>query len=211
MARLGIVALLASNIFMLAFAIAVLGGWLILPQASFTEGAWIEVSTATILLTSALLIAVWRPYPQTWLWPACLLTMGLRELDLHKAFTSSSIFKSRFYLGDAPTHEKLAGLVVIGLLIYLLYCCAKRVPDILHQLRQGSLIVWLAVNALLLMGLGRAIDSMSRILPWLHQRLPAHAQTMHAEEVLELGGSIVMLAACIIWLWKQKAKPPAAG
>lgn len=61
---------------------------------------------------------------------------GARELDLHKAYTTMSILKSRFYLGDAPLTQKLAGLLVIGMLV----------AAVLFLLKRYGLLAWRAMR-----------------------------------------------------------------
>ena len=44
---------------------------------------------------------------------------AMRELDWHKAWTTDSVLKSRFYLSDVtPIYEKVIGGGVILLLLY---------------------------------------------------------------------------------------------
>ena len=47
---------------------------------------------------------------------------GCRELDFDKAFTTIGILKSRFFVSpDVPLGEKLAGFIVISILIWSVY------------------------------------------------------------------------------------------
>lgn len=96
--------------------------WLELPadavMAITRENGPIELPTA--LLWFALAFGIWHAKPgraerAAWVALSALsAAFGARELDLHKAWTSMSILKSRFYLGEGPLAEKLIGLAVIG-------------------------------------------------------------------------------------------------
>jgi len=67
-----------------------------------------------------------------------LFGFGARELDLHKAFTDTSVLKVSFYLGDAPwAHKLLALAVVLSVLAALGTLLIRYTHRVWQGLRQG--------------------------------------------------------------------------
>src|SRR5690606_27324264 len=63
---------------------------------------------------------------------------GARELDLHKAFTGTSVLKVSFYLGPAPLAHKLVALGAVGVVLAaVLYLLARHGRSVWRGLRQG--------------------------------------------------------------------------
>ena len=187
--------------------------WLELPprtvMAITGEDGPVELPSA--LLWFALAFGIWtgaRPPVKdrlAWLAMSLLfLAFGARELDLHKAFTTMSILKSRFYLGDVPIGEKLAGLAVIGLLGAAVLLLLKRYGRVLwRELRQRTpwalAIATFVATLVLAKVLDRAIYGYG-----LKVTLSGHALVGSLEELIELSLPLVAAVGFSLGL-----RPPA--
>lgn len=96
--------------------------WFFTPQEVFRlthERGPVERPTEVLYVLVALgMWALRRPSDAFRLWLALsvtLLAFGMREMDLHKAWTGTSVLKVSFYLGPAPLHHKLVALPVLAL------------------------------------------------------------------------------------------------
>jgi hypothetical protein len=107
---------------LLAIAVGV-ALWALVPPrplaALLKEGGVVETLTEVLFVLVA--AAVW------YLWPAmrggwrsrlalsvCFVAFAAREMDLHIAFTGTSVLKVSFYLRDAPWHQKVVALGVVS-------------------------------------------------------------------------------------------------
>lgn len=126
-----------------------------------------------------------------------VLLFGLRELDFDKRFTSMGLLKARLYTSsDAPAFEKLIGLLLIALLLYLAVTIVRRhYRRFIYGVRSLSPI---HVNALLIvvfLVVSKTLDGIARKLGAfgvaIAQDLSAHLATL--EEILELGVPILIL------------------
>src|SRR5690606_5600180 len=74
-----------------------------------------EITAALYFLVAAYVLVAGAPQAEPSLaLPLCIVLCGFgaRELDLHKAFTGTSVLKVSFYLGPAPVAHKLVALGV---------------------------------------------------------------------------------------------------
>ena len=140
---------------------------------------------------------------KSWLYFSILMVLAaMRELDLHKEWTTDSILKSNFYKSmDTPVIEKIIGGAVILLLLYMAFYFAKRLPkwigDLWH-LREQAWAIGLALGCLTV---AKLMDSMSRWLPFLadfHAENRAFLGVM--EESLEMTGSLFFVLVCLCGL-----------
>lgn len=82
------------------------------------------VESLTVLLYLLVAVALWCvPRPLAQAAPRLALTVMLaafaaRELDLHKAFTGTSVLKVSFYLRDHPLHQKITALPILAVIAF---------------------------------------------------------------------------------------------
>lgn len=128
---------------------------------------------------------------------------GMRELDLHKAFTTTGIFKIRFFTSsEVPFYEKIFGLLVIAALIYMLYALIRHQTK--NYLTEVRAFTPLALGATLVAGLvvvSKTIDGLERKLESIgltaSSLIAEHSTSL--EEILELGIPIVMIIAFLYY------------
>lgn len=139
-----------------------------------------------------------------------LITLfGLRELDFDKRFTTMGILKSRFYTSDlVPLAEKLIGLMVFSLLLYVVIRIIKdhtatfaagvrnKVPQHLGTLSAIAVLV-----------LSKSIDGLDRKLGGVGITVDPLVATYFGtiEEVLELGIPLLIFATLTLYLSNQGA------
>ncbi|MCG8426195.1 MAG: hypothetical protein MI754_02415 [Chromatiales bacterium] len=164
------------------------------------EAGVVEFTTAVGYLLCALLILYegklqyLRKYHYFFL---IIVLFGLRELDFHKQFTSMSILKSRFYLSsDVPVMEKVIGLLVILLLIYIVYSIIKNhFSRFIADLKKRSIVAIGAANAILFLVVSKVMDGLERKLKpvgvELSDRLGEYVFAL--EEILELGIPYILM------------------
>lgn len=176
-----------------------------------SEGGPIDLPSAVLHFVCFALVVISggfsyiRKYPYFALAP---LLFGMRELDFDKRFTTTGIFKTRFYLRpDVPMHEKLIGGIITLALVTLVCAMIKNhFKDFVAELRQRSvlgigaaLIVTLLVIAKTLDGAARKCLSMGYHLGHL-----AAGCADTGEEVLELGIPILMILVFSYYFRQQR-------
>ena len=170
------------------------------------EGGAIETTTEITFALVALLafVLLFKMRDKIWLYFAILMVAAsMREMDLHKAWTTDSIFKSRFYSGDAaPFYEKMFGLLVILALVFCLIQFIRHIPAWISNVMKFQPIALSVLMGLGTLGLGKTLDSMARILPFLAD---FHAQNRALlrlfEESLEMTSSFFFLLTCLLALF----------
>ena len=187
----------------LGAALALLGGAVAAalsfdPAAGLVdEGGPIEAATVGALAAAAVLALRAR------LWAAAvvLALLAARELDLDKTTLSGGILKSRFYLGDAPLPEKAVGLAVVLLALGALAALARGLPAWWRALRAGRGWAWCLPAAAAAVVVAKSIDGLGRKLAPLGVELSAAAGAwvVRAEEALELGFALLLVAALVLW------------
>lgn len=185
-----------------------------LALALIQENGPIETATAAFFFIGSLLIFTGPEIARRWPAAAILLIFGLRELDFHSRFTTMNLTKSRFYLSpDVPFAEKLFGLCVLLFFLVCIYLLIKHYgKTFLRQLRLlDGLSVTLATSFLFLV-VAKSIDGLPRKLKPLGITMDDTARLLATagEELLELGGSILMLTCAIVArkLGRSRIKQP---
>lgn len=164
------------------------------------EGGPVEVPSAILHFVCFALVAVrggtsfFRRYPYFTLMP---LIFGMRELDFDKRFTTTGIFKSRFYLRpDVPLHEKIIGaLVILAISTLVLMMLRDHARDFFTALKNRSVIaVGAALTIFLAVG-SKSLDGLERKCRGLGFQLNQVVATYSSplEEILELGIPIIMI------------------
>lgn len=147
--------------------------WAVLPTerllAFLEEGGPVEASTAALYFIIA--FALWfarRPGDDGCTWLAlCVVfaAFGARELDLHKAWTGTSVLKVSFYLRDAPLHQKLTALpIVLAVGVSALYLVAKFAMPLWRALKQLDPVAVTMVCFFVTMFVSKVFDRSINIL-----------------------------------------------
>ena len=202
----------------LVAVLAALALWLELPpetvMAITGENGPIELPSA--LLWFALAFGIWRtaqpPVTDRLAGGALRLlfaAFGARELDLHKAWTTMSILKSRFYVGHVAPAEKLAGLVVVGTLAVV----------VLMLLTRYRVVVWRELRQRTPWSFGVATFVATLVIAKLLDRavygygLPVteggHALVVALEELLELSLPVIAGIGLLLGLRPHAVALPA--
>lgn len=131
-----------------------------------------------------------------------MLMAAAREMDWHKAFTSDSILKTRFYLrAETPFYEKFVGLVCIALLIYCVWQLIKHSPEFIRRVLQLCPYASSVFLGLGMICTAKLLDSMDRILPFASNfKAQHHAYLTLIEESFEIAAAMIffMLAAVLL-------------
>ena len=194
----------AAGLVALCAAVAVLAWWLLAPEAVMLlmdESGPIEETTAVLyFLVAAYVLVAGVPQAEPSLpLPLCVVLCGFgaRELDLHKAFTETSVLKVSFYLGDAPlAHKLVAAVVVLAVLAALLHLLVRHGRTVWRGLRQGHpAAVTVAVFAVAMVA-AKVIDRSRMVLLedfGVAIGTSATALFIALEETLEFGLPLIVL------------------
>lgn len=167
------------------------------------EGGFVETATAFLFGMAGLLgFAFWIKgrKKSDFIFASLMILAAMRELDLHREWTTDSILKSRFYISpETPLFEKIIGGVVILFLIYAVFFLVKQLPSWIKKLWGFHPQSWAILLGLGMLVSGKIIDSMARILPFLSE---FHADNRDflglAEESFELTGALFFLIFCLL-------------
>lgn len=157
----------------------------------YSEGQLIENATVLLYGAALALLLGWsNGERELRLLIALVVSLcAFRELDLHKAYTSESLFKISYYIrGDDPIMGRVvAGIIVVAILALLfrtlIYC-----RNLFKELWAGRPFAYSALTAILLLPFSKALDSGPRMI---HKHfdidLPADVRLwlQVAEETLE--------------------------
>lgn len=187
-------------------------------EAVSQEGRWIEnISVVFLLQAVALgLYAAYKSGDRGWyLYSYLALAAALRELDAHRAVTSDSILKSRFYVTpEYPLWEKLFGIAFILSLLFCIVKLAQRLPASLKALWQGVIHVQAIYVCLGLYTVAKIFDGFFRRFPGLsHLRDDYGVILLYAEESMEMIGAFFLMYAAFYYVLhrcEQSARITAA-
>jgi hypothetical protein len=188
--------------------------WLVLPTSQaadlLVEGGLVE--TATVVMYGVAIFALFwyrSAVSDRLAWAALLIVavaFGAREMDLHLAWTDISMLKSRFYLGAAPAHQKLAGFLAAATTIAaLLYLAARYGAPTLRLLRRQSPYAVTAAVFLATLVVSKMLDrSVSILTEDAGIAISAAAQVLvqSIEEMLELA----LPALIVLGLLQQRSR-----
>ena len=172
----------------------------------------IETLSALGYFLSALFMIVrgkWAYLKKYYYFFILVLLFGLRELDFDKKFTTMGIFKSKFYLSSSvPWSEKFIGLLVVGLLLYIIVSIVKNhSKDFLLNIKNfspvyiGSLLVFLVLFvAKTLDGIGRKLGDFGFVM---EEEYVSYFEAI--EEILELGIPLLIIATLFIYFSRQNS------
>ena len=127
-----------------------------------------------------------------------MFTAAAREMDLHKSFTSDSIFKIKFYTSDAPVGEKLGGAIFIILLFLSLAALIRILFKRWRQIRYSNTPVVMTLAGLGFLACGKFLDGMARYVPALAGFKFEHDALFRvAEETIETAGALLFVMAAL--------------
>lgn len=197
-------------------------GWLIIAWVAsndiadiFAESGPVEMASAAFLMLAA--GALFRDMGRRRAWgdwhlAVLALAAGLRELDWDKAFTDSGVLSLRLYSGTAPAGQKMAGGLVLILLVWAgLRLLRRDLVPWWHALQRGTLSLWLMLAVSGLYAAAKLLDGLGRKLASWGIELSEQASRAAglAEEGLELAGAMLVLQAVAL---RQAGRPePALG
>ncbi|MBA3034993.1 MAG: hypothetical protein FP814_00710 [Desulfobacterium sp.] len=164
------------------------------------EGGLVETATALGYFLSVLYIAYKGRLPffkHYYYFYILILLFGFRELDFDKKFTKIGILKTRFFVSpDVPVMEKIFGLILISLLIYLGYYILKNhIKSFVQDFKKKSPVsLGILIIAILLI-FSRVVDGMSNTLKHLSFEMRSMLPTDFSalEEITELGIPIFII------------------
>lgn len=175
------------------------------------EGGPVEVPSAILHFVCFALVAIrggtsfFRRYPYFTLMP---LLFGMRELDFDKRFTTTGIFKSRFYLRpDVPLPEKVIGaMVILAIATLLLMMLRNHAREFFIELGNRSVIAIGAALTIFLAVASKSLDGLERKFRGLGLQLNQVVATYSSplEEILELGIPIIMILTFSYYFSRQR-------
>jgi len=182
-----------------------------LQELMFLEGGIIEYSTALIFALTAIIgfISVFKQRDNDLFFFSILTTLAaMRELDLHKAWTSDSILKSRFYISpETPIIEKAAGGAVVLILIIAAFHFLRKTPNLIRGLIKINPLSWSIGFGFGFLTIGKIIDSAARLFPPLYKVLEQDKTLSRMiEESFEMAGSLFFLMALFLLIYEIKTK-----
>lgn len=208
---------LGDPVLLFALSCALALGWLLValviadsPAQIFAEAGPIEQTSALFLMMAAVALAgdmIRRGAWGRWHLAVLVLAAGLRELDWDKAFTNSGILSLRLYSGAAPIGQKIAGALVLTVLIWAgLRLLRRNVRPWLAGLRRGQAWAWLMSLALALYGVAKTLDGLGRKLESWGIDLSVWTNRIagRGEEAMELFGAILVLQVVGLWVMRGR-------
>jgi hypothetical protein len=164
------------------------------------EGGWVESATALAYFFCAAFIVYkgkltyLKKYPHIFL---LIIFFMLRELDFDSRFTTTGIFKIRFFTGsNVPLTEKIIGAIVILLLLYIIFIILYRhTKDFISGLKKHSIVDVGVLISCIVLAVSQSLDGLDRKLKSfgiiVSKQVSMHAGA--AEEMLELGVPIFFI------------------
>ena len=130
-----------------------------------------------------------------------------RELDFDKAFTTIGIPEIPFFVSpDVPLGEKLAGFIVISILIWSVYkILSQHFQSFLSDLRERTLEAIGVAIVFFLLAFSKSIDGLPRKLQPLGIEVSAETNAFFGalEEVLELGIPVYIALVTHAWFKRR--------
>lgn len=174
------------------------------------EGGLIETASAVGYFVCAFLLARWggtaflQHHVALF---ATVLLLGFRELDFHRIFFSSGIFRTRLYVSaDISISEKLLAMsLVLIVALAIVSTLLKYGTALARGLRSGRRGPLAVVFAIGLAVVAKAVDGVERKLSFIGYQLTdaGEQQLAVVEEVTELGIPLMMCLAVYYTLRKD--------
>ncbi len=180
------------------------------------EGGWVESATVLAYFFCAALmiykgkLTYLKTYPHIFL---LIIFFMFRELDFDNRFTTTGIFKIRFFTGsNVPLTEKIIGVVVILLLLYIVFMILRRhTKNFLSGLKNRSIVSLGVLISCIVLAVSQSLDGFDRKLKGF-DIIVSKQVSMYAgavEEILELGVPIFFLLTLIAYFRTTSGKENA--
>lgn len=172
------------------------------------ENQLIEDGTAVAFVIAALLafVVFIKKRVAIWIYFSALMVLAaMREMDLHKAWTSDSILKSNFYLDEgAGLIERICGVLVILLLLFLAYQMIRRVPAWVAAVWNFQASAWAIGIGLGSLAVAKSMDSMARWFPFMADFKINNGPFLGLmEESLEMVGATFFILVAVMAIKRQ--------
>lgn len=174
-----------------------------LVMSVMAEHGPVEMTTVAFYLVAAALLMLLRPRTMdtscSIMLSLVLLAFAARELDLHNAFTGTSVLKVSFYTGQAPLVQKVAAAAIVVPVAGLMVALARRAGHLLQRARRAEPAAMTVVTFLITLVVSKVADRAVNVLAEYSVDVsPLVAATiLSVEEVLELS---LPLLASLAWL-----------
>lgn len=171
------------------------------------EGGIVQSMSALLWLVVALLVLVNGQTAKHLTLSSLPLFCGMRELDLHREWTTDSVLKSKYWLTDmAATNEKImAGVVLIIFLILMLSALKFYMADFLIALRAREEFAVSIFFSLILLFISKIfLDGFTRKMAAFGIEINPPIHVVIAEEVMELTAAALVMNAFIARLRDKK-------
>lgn len=181
------------------------------------EGGVIETLSALGYFLCALLMIVrgkWSYIKKYHYFFILVILFGFRELDFDKRFTTMGILKSKFYVSSSvPLSEKLIGLFVIAVLLYIIFSIVKNhYKDFFLNLKKLSPVHIGSLVTFLVLFVSKTLDGLSRKLGdfgfVMDEQLVIYFEAI--EEILELGIPLLMISTLLIYFSSESSSKNSA-
>ena len=175
----------------------------------FSEGRPVEMLSAVAWFVSAAVVAFFGKTARRFALLSLPLFCGMRELDLHKAWTYDSVLKSRYWLGDWPIpllEKALAAAILLSFLAAMLAAIKFYGREGIRRIREGTVVGRCLITALLFLAVAKLLlDGMGRKLQALGISADLPVWTMVAEETMELAGALLVFYAVVaVFVFKKQ-------
>ncbi len=191
--------------------------WVSLPGAEVArltrEGGPIERPTEWLYFMMAMVFAFGARLVGTAKTRAALVVMmlafGAREMDLHRYWTGKSVLKVSFYLGSAPTHQKIVALALVAMVALALVTLLRRHGvEAWRGFRAGRPVSTTVVIFVVTMVITKIFDRSVNVLAEDFGVLTPpsiHVLVSTLEEIMELSPPMI---AAIGWWQVSQTRPP---
>jgi len=209
----------------LAAMAAAVALWLLLPPEQvmgwLKEGGPVEGPSEILYFVAAAVIGLMpgRPGDARVRLALCVLfaAFGAREMDLHKAFTGTSVLKVSFYVNDAPMHQHVvAALLVSCVALAVGYLCVQLWRPLWRAWRRHETVATTVVCFLVAMLVSKVLDRSINLLAedyGVYASASVHALVSALEEILELSLPLIALLGALQYGGASgvPARPPQAA
>lgn len=180
------------------------------------QGPFEEMSIVLWLVLGAMLLFHGYRSPRVLALAALALLFAAREADLHKAFTTMSLTKIKFYLSPAvPLPEKLVGgLVLLAAVALIVYLARLAHRFFFHQGGLATPVGQVLLLPVLMLPASKVVDRFaSQLYELFAIRLPQTTSQVIAafEEGMEMAMPVLFIVALLLHRAGQREAQPAAG
>lgn len=163
------------------------------------EGGFVESATALMWFLAAIFIVAYRQSRRGIALAFLPLFCGMRELDLHREWTTDSVLKLRYWTGDAaPFGEKIIAATILAVLAtIMIYAIAAHYRHFRTEMKNYSpfaiavisAVAYLALTKFFFNGFDRKFGEYLQVDGGEMLRI------LIGEEVMELAASLLVMYA----------------